>query len=76
MPSVYIFKSYIPYQWRMLQISKMSLTMYELQVSDLSAKYNQAVADHKKRNTNAMKALEKECEKLAKQVEELHNHLE
>ena len=58
-----------------LAIAEKSLTMYESRVSDLSSKYNQAVADRKKAN-DELKELEKECEKLRKQVEELRKHLE
>jgi lamin B len=66
MPSVYIFKSYIPYQY----VTGWTRTMS--QVAELSAKYNQAVADCEK-TTNAMKAREKEREKLRKQEEELQS---
>jgi lamin B len=58
-----------------LGIAEKSLSMYELRVSDLSGKYNQAVADHKK-TFNDFEDLNKECEKLRKQVEELRKHLE
>ncbi|KAJ9584207.1 hypothetical protein L9F63_021442 [Diploptera punctata] len=58
-----------------LAIAEKSVQMYESRVSDLSSKYNQAVADRKKA-TDEMKELEKECEKLRKQVEELRKHLE
>jgi lamin B len=52
-----------------------SLSVYESRVSDLSAKYNQSVAERKK-ICDDFKDLEKECEKLCKQVEELSKHLE
>jgi lamin B len=58
-----------------LGIAEKSISVYELRVSDLSAKYNQAVADHKKTFDN-FEGLDKECEKLRKQVEELRKHLE
>jgi lamin B len=58
-----------------LGIAEKSISMYESQVLDLNAKYNQAVADHKK-NSDDFKDLEFECGKLRKQVEESHKHLE
>ena len=58
-----------------MAVAEKSLSLYESRVSDLSAKYNQAVADRKKA-TDEVKDLEKECEKLRKQVEELRKHLE
>jgi lamin B len=53
-----------------LGIAEESLSMNESQVSNLSAKYNEAVADRKKMSDD-FKDLEKECEKLRKQVKEL-----
>jgi lamin B len=58
-----------------LGIAEKSLSMYESQVLDLNAKYNQAVADHKK-TSDDFKDLENECGKLRKQVEDLHKDLE